>query len=65
MISPVIKKTIKNVMDNFAKEDSADNDNDVENRNLKPTKELSQVREKFPDETSNPFSFTKRVGTGN
>lgn len=52
-------------MDNFAKEDSTDNDNDVENRNLKPTKELSQVREKFPDETSNPFSFTKRVGTGN
>lgn len=48
MISPVIKKTIKNVMDNFAKEDSTDNDNDVENRNLKPTKELSQVREKFP-----------------
>lgn len=64
MISPVIKKTIKNVMDNFAKEDSTDNDNDVENRNLKPTK-VSQVREKFPDETSNPFSFTKRVGTGN
>jgi hypothetical protein len=38
-----------------AERDSNDNDNDVENRNLKPTKDLCQVREGFPDETSSFF----------
>jgi hypothetical protein len=56
MISPLVRKTIKNVM--LQKGENNDETND-ENRNLKPTKDLCQeVREGFPDETSS-FFFRK------